>query len=974
LHGQLSGITMSELAQQLEPFGADPESLRVFEREGPDLLPYATLLTARAAAHSDLTAVDGVYEWQDEPLMFLIDADRLGGDTERLKRIRRLLAMRGDAPYLGVAAPGRLDVYGIALDRSSLEEARVELAIPPAQKLATFLYLANERPGTAANKRWISDVVLKLLTSSIESLAPFAGAENAISLVGRALFTRFLADRNLLPRSRFADPATAFESAAQAVATCRWLDETFNGDFLPLAPRTIERLPSNAFIQLGNVLHRAVGGQLQLGWRERWDHLHFAHIPVGVLSEAYEQYLRKHQPEKQRKQGGYYTPRPVADLIVRAAFHAFGREHRLDKARVLDGAVGAGVFLLTAFRELVAERWRREGVRPGTHSLRQILYEQIRGFDSNEAALRFAALGLYLMSIELDPDPVPVRKLRFKNLRRSILYHVGVNDAAAEDDAGSLGAAIGAEHVGQYDIVVGNPPWTTGTRLKRWPTIRENVRRIARQRLDDDKVSPALPNEGLDLPFLWRGMEWARPDGQIALALHARLIFQQGDGMPTARRAIFQALDVSAIINGAELRGTRVWPNISAPFCLLFATNRSPAAGAGFRFVSPHLERPLNSTGVMRIDPSSAPMISRQEMIDCPPLLKIMFRGTQADLQIYERLRANGLPTFAEHWTRMFGRHRGRPQSAGNGYQKLRPSSRARNRGPDRLPGVPANYLIGLPELTPASMETLNIDGTRLHPFRLERIHDPRPRSLFLGPLLIVHQSPPATTARIKVGVSVDDVVFNETYYGYSAHDHADGQRLVRYLAVILSSKVALWLALMTSGKFGVERDVVEKTTIDRLLIPPFDHLGVADLAAVDEIFSAAAAAPDDEEAWDRVDMFAGLRYGLNASELQVIADTLRFNSPFSGSRRAAQQHASAAEVLTFCDVLEKELRPWGARYGRGGLRAIPESNVQFAPWRSVRIYFRMMLVPVPLIRAPIILALVGLPSSRPPIRCQLQK
>jgi hypothetical protein len=258
---------MSELARQLEPFGPDRDSLREFDDEGPELLPYATLLTSRATGRTALSIVDAVYEWQNEPLMFLIAADRLGSDDERLSQIRRLLAMRGDAPYLGVIAPGRLDVYRLALDRASPAEARVDLAVPSGQKFATFVYLANERPAASANRRWIYDVVLRLLTSTIDGLVNDAGHENAISLVGRALFTRFLADRGLLPRSRFPDPAQTFETAQQTRATSNWLDDTFNGNFLPLTGRAIERLPDRAFALLGDVLRRAPGGHPFFGWQ-----------------------------------------------------------------------------------------------------------------------------------------------------------------------------------------------------------------------------------------------------------------------------------------------------------------------------------------------------------------------------------------------------------------------------------------------------------------------------------------------------------------------------------------------------------------------------------------------------------------------------------------------------------------------------------------------------------------------------------
>jgi hypothetical protein len=162
-------------------------------------------------------------------------------------------------------------------------------------------------------------------------------------------------------------------------------------------------------------------------------------------------------------------------------------------------------------------------------------------------------------------------------------------------------------------------------------------------------------------------MEWAKPGGQIALALHGRLLFQQGDGMPEARRVLFRALDVTAIINGAELRGTKVWPSVLAPFCLLFAANRRPDVGTSFRFLSPRLEASLNDAGAMRIDPSNAQRITSKEVVDSPQLLKILFRGTQADLQIWQRLRSRGLPTFEDYWTTIFGRSGGRLRYAAMG-------------------------------------------------------------------------------------------------------------------------------------------------------------------------------------------------------------------------------------------------------------------------------------------------------------------
>ncbi len=905
---------MTDWLTRLEPFGADQQALHLLDADSPELLPYATLTNARRECGSILGVVGAVYEWQDAPLVFLVDADQIK-DSEQIHHLRRLLAMRGDAPYLGIAAPGRLDVYSIALDHKTPAEARIVIDGSSETIKDLLPHLANRRPRAARTKQgWISNVVLNLLTDAIDRLIDLKlDHGDAISLVGRALFARFLGDRDLLP-GKIAAPEVAaalFDNASNARAACTWLDNTFNGDPLPLSDDIFDNLPPDAYYVLSNIMTRAARGQLFLGWAERWDRLDFAHIPVGVLSQAYELYLRSHAPMKQRQEGGFYTPRPIADLLVRASVRALERDGASAAARILDPAAGAGVFLLTAFRELVAARWRADGKRPDTQRLRKILYDQITGFDRNEEALRFAALALYLISIELDPEPRPVDKLRFDDLRGKVLHRMGTENKEPGWALGSLGPLVGEEHRGRYDMVVGNPPWSTGTKLPNWSLVLSKVARIASERLGVN-IAPPLPNEGLDLPFVWRAMEWTKPGGQIAFALHARLLFQQGDGMVDARRMLFQALDVTSVINGVELRQTKVWPEISAPFCLLIATNRKPETGAGFRLISPRLETSLNASGTMRVDAHSAEIIATQQMVETPDILKILFRGTKSDLGLVERIRGKDFPTLETFWRDAIGvSSRGRMAGSGQGYQQLRLSSRTRKHG-DGQPGADASYLLGLSDVTVESLNDVLIRTEHLHAFQHERIHDPRDPRLFQAPVAIVHQSPPAEHGRIRVGVADRPVAYNESFYGYcpSAFEHAD--ILARYLALVLGSKFTLWLALVTSGKFGFEREVIEKATLDRIPLPDFCKLTPDKWSEILQLFEGLRLS---ETSWDDVDRWVADLYGLGPTDLQIISDTLAFNLPFAETKIAAQVPPNSKVTEKFCLLLEDELEPWAKRF-----------------------------------------------------------
>jgi hypothetical protein len=923
-------------------YGADPAGLIAFDSDdNPALLPYATLTDARRRdSTADLSALVGVYEWQSNPLMFLVDGDMIDGDQPRLSRVRRRIALRGDTPYLGVIETGRLIVHQVALESGPIDGSRIDA---PVAEGIVLPYLANERPrALAARKHWISEIILGLLNAALKDLiAAGINHGDAISLAGRALFARFLCDRDLMPPGVFepGEQHRLFDDPHKAARTSAWLDTTFNGDFLPLTPGLPERMSAQACKPLADIMRRAPAGRLYLGWEQKWDYLDFSQIPVGVLSQAYEGYLRRHRAGEQKKQSGYYTPRPIAEVLVRGALAAQEPVDRTRPPRVLDPAVGGGVFLITAFRQLVAERWAASGVRPDTRTLREILYTQLTGFDIDEAALRFAALGLYLSAIELDPSPEPVTKLRFDdNLRDRVLWKVGdLGETNSDARLGSLGPAVGEEHAGRYDVVVGNPPWTGAGRLKGWPKVLDRIAHIAKERLGPNYPSPPLPNEVPDLAFLWRAMEWCCDDGRIALALSARMLFQQGDGMPEARAAIFSALDITGVVNGADLRKTNVWPGISAPFCLLFARNRVPPPGSGFRFLSPRLEQGLNRAGVMRVDPTSAEIVSARQIVERPTILKTLFRGTRLDLELISRIEAKGYPTLKQYWRELFPSDRGGSPSTGNGYQRLRPSSRIR-KGGDGLPGVPADYLNGLPDLGVGGIRSLAIDVSMLKPFRLARLHDPRPRSLFRAPLAIVQEAPPVARRRISAAVSTRDIVYNESYYGYSAHGHPLAQQLTRYVALFLQSNFSLWHALVTSGKFAVERDAIEKeTTIDQIPIPPLAGFQPEDMKRIDLLFEELAA-DNRDESWSNLDTWVFSLFGLQQRNVQSIEDTLACNLPFSANQKLAQEQASADEVSTFSRMLEEELRPWAEPLGADLVVAAIPSQQGLGPWNVLRV------------------------------------
>ena len=387
----------------------------------------------------------------------------------------------------------------------------------------------------------------------------------------------------------------AFSTAEKAAQTSAWLDATFNGDFLPLIDESIPADSRDAreaaylrffkrtehlagkriFTHLHAILHgwSAVGDTVQT--ELDWGDLDFAHIPVGVLSQVYESFSHRADPRTARDTSVHYTPRAIAGLMVEEAFAA-----TKDKAgaKVLDSSCGAGIFLVLAFRRLVREQWRG-GERPKTSVIQDILYKQVRGFDISESALRLAALALYITAIELNASPHPPQGLKFpRNLRGEVLCRFGGAESQGKKalPLGSLGPEVSPDFDKTFDIVIGNPPWTrlrddkdedgnaANTKASKSATDALNKaftaigRRVLTTRgLDDLAKRFQNPDKNPDLPFLWRATEWAKDGGVIALAMPARLFGRTSGKGFEAWRAVLRSVEVTGLINGADLRRSR---------------------------------------------------------------------------------------------------------------------------------------------------------------------------------------------------------------------------------------------------------------------------------------------------------------------------------------------------------------------------------------------------------------------------------
>lgn len=970
-----SNVNTRPLAQRLAAYGCT-EFIRLDEKlTRPEQLDYLDLLPKQSNHVPVLTAVA---EHQGAALLYLVDATSdVKSDTASLAAVRRQLANRSDPAWLGVVRPGSLEIFPIGFHEAadprpvSVIEERSATAPLFFQNLVHGTFEENAR---LRGTDYVFQKIFELLTQTTNEFVPKEGkgrldALEVLSMAGRALFFRFLIDRRIViedelhGRDGICRTATnlkdAFSTAEKAAQTSAWLDHTFNGDFLPLineaipaTDRTTREAEYLRFYQrTEHLVGRRIFAHLEAilrGWRGSgssfqpeldWGDLDFAHIPVGVLSQVYESFSHRADPRTARDTSVHYTPRTIAGLMVEEAFAA-----AKDKAgaKVLDSSCGAGIFLVLAFRRLVRERWLHDEDRPKTSVIQDILYNQVRGFDISESALRLAALALYITAIELNASPRPPQALKFpRNLRGEVLHRFANNELEGKKATtfvlGSLSPEVSRDFDKAFDIVIGNPPWTrlrdsrgeddkdeaeeiepTSDALnKEFTAIGRRV--LAARGLDDLAKHYQNPDKNPDLPFLWRAMEWAKAGGVMALAMPARLFGRTTGKGFEAWRAVLRSVEVTGLISGADLRWSSVWKDVKVPFCIFFARNAKPGPEHRFQFAAPINEPDLNGHGRFRIDYESAQPISSSRVEKQPWLLKALSLGTWLDVEVMEALIGTPQSTLGERW----GAWNPKRDKTGQGYNLS-----------DNVLMKTVGFLSDMLDFEEPA-HGFAIEYSKLITFnqRFQRASANRPRqeALYQSPLVIIPQSPGDDDKAPRAYLSDRPLAFSQSYYGYSCAGHPEADSLAALIYLVPHSTLFAYFCLMTSRRSGFDRQTFNKEELDVLPFPDVATLPAVTKATVRNL--AQRLQHDARKPWKEINEFIFRLYGLDADAVQVVTDTLFAAASYRKVGKAALDRTIRDTRADFVNTLREALEPYFDVCGEHA--AVREAEFQSDIWRE---------------------------------------
>ncbi len=254
--------------------------------------------------------------------------------------------------------------------------------------------------------------------------------------------------------------------------------------------------------------------------------------------------------EERHRLGQFYTPRPIAELIVKWAVRSPG-----DK--VLDPGCGSGTFLVEAYKRLAELKLKRSfsEIKHVSSDVHKQILRQLYAIDINEFPAHLTAINLAMKNVRV-PSPetnVFVRDYFTIVPRQELIAPYIVRTPEGEKPAKVVFT--------DFDAIVGNPPYT------RWTEIPEGTRNQIRARLGDlisaYNLTPQVERgvePGIYVYWIMHSTGFLKEGGRLGMIISDALL-QTDYGLQFFRYMldhykVYAVIDISARVFPVPLIGT----------------------------------------------------------------------------------------------------------------------------------------------------------------------------------------------------------------------------------------------------------------------------------------------------------------------------------------------------------------------------------------------------------------------------------
>ena len=644
------------------------------------------------------------------------------------------------------------------------------------------------------------------------------------ALLSRSIFIKYLEERKdsngetVFPQDfycNFMESAKRYTDVLNSKEATynlfRILKDKFNGDTLQVSEIETEIITQDDL----NELRTFILGDSELESRQLtlWPIYSFDIIPIQLISSIYELFF--HLSDEEDEKGTYYTPLHLVNLVMDEVYPWEGKYKDIS---FFDPSCGSGIFLVEAYRRLVCRWMSQNAVQAITcDQLNLLLKNSIFGVDINEEAIRVASFSLSLAMCDfLDPrsiwDKLSFPPLLGKNLISSDFF----------DEDKSFNKE-------RYDVIVGNPPWQSNITEK----TKEYLKKVNRV-IGDKQIAQA---------FSIKCSELCKQNGIICLLMPSKgLLFNRSDKSRMYRANLFSDNNVLAIVNLSVYRKF-LFDHASGPAAIIYTPKREELKQP-IIYCTPKPIYTIEDTRKFSIDPTDICRIPH-DIIDDDRIWKIAMWGAPRDLELIGKIQSTFAPmaSFIEenHMTTAEGFKRGNRKHQCYDFT-------------------------GLPLVEAKSFKPYYVSSDELP---IVDFHDfecivKNAREIFVAPHLIIKQSHKNGTFLSEV---LDyDAVFNHSLLGI----HGEIEQL-KYLSVIIGSRVFSYYHILTNRKWLVERDELEAGDIWQTPIPKPNN---AELTEACNIFDKLVNSPKENYL---LEQFARNMYRLKEYECYQIDDVIDY-------------------------------------------------------------------------------------------------
>ncbi|MCY4584237.1 MAG: N-6 DNA methylase, partial [Chloroflexi bacterium] len=491
------------------------------------------------------------------------------------------------------------------------------------------------------------------------------------SLIGRAIFVRYLEDREVLLPAYFEKVAASSKRWQKILATppstpaldarfaelrflrvlrdkeftyavFRALALDFNGDIFPIEAQERDQIQQAHLDSLRGFLTGSPSDQENLFFFA----YRFDVIPIELISTIYEEFYNE-RTEKGKNQGSHYTPPTLVEYVLARTLTP---DVLARKPRVIDPACGSGIFLVESFRRMVRHLCAQQnGRRVSPPQLRRLLRDQIAGVDVNEEAVRVAAFSLYLAFLHYqepreinDERRLPYLKWvpsdeRHQRERTSpgahyldVLLHANSFEIVDGKHSLQVSRRFGE---GCASVVVGNPPWG---KPKKKDSVGQEAMKAVEAWCDPNKGRPIGYKE-LSQAFIHLTGTLLKEGGRAGLLVSSGVLFKHHKNSREFRRVWLQSVRLEQIVNFGHVRrvffsGTHRNSSAVSPFIsVVFEKTASMPADSRFQYWSAKRTAVVENVHSVILNRGDMNWLSQQDCLEYEKLWKIYWWGGHRD-------------------------------------------------------------------------------------------------------------------------------------------------------------------------------------------------------------------------------------------------------------------------------------------------------------------------------------------------------